>query len=74
MLSSALCPCLSAGLWSKVVWVSRVEFLWEHMKPADVSLPSFVTEHDTVLEDQPLHDYGVVGMKEVAVMNMQAPI
>ncbi len=39
-----------------------------------LSVPSFVSEHDSLLEEQPLLDYGVVAAKEVeAVPGMPAP-
>ncbi|KAL6746027.1 Sec14p-like lipid-binding protein [Haematococcus lacustris] len=62
--TAAVClgPWLSGGLWRKVNWVSRVEFLWDVVDKAALlpRLPEFVCEHDGVLEEQPLADYGIV--------------
>jgi len=71
-VSMAMCPWLSARLWSKVDWVRRVEFLWEAVLPVD--LPAFVTEHDALLEDEPLRDYGIVAHKELLMQQPGAPL
>ena len=47
------------SLYSKVTFVSRVEFLWEHMSEQEVEIPEFATRHDAKLEKYPLHDYGM---------------
>ncbi|KAG2441543.1 hypothetical protein HXX76_003164 [Chlamydomonas incerta] len=64
---AALGPLLSADFWRKIEWVSRVEFLWDHIPKKQLlpALPAYVAEHDALLEDQPLMDYGVVASKEV---------
>lgn len=47
------------GLWRKVHWVHRIEFLTDYWPSFPLQdLPSFVMGHDEVLEDQPLADYG----------------
>ncbi|KXZ51642.1 hypothetical protein GPECTOR_12g606 [Gonium pectorale] len=72
---AALGPLCSEDLWRKVEWVSRVEFLWEHVPKKQLALPDFVAEHDSVLEDQPLMDYGLVASKEVAqVPGLPGPV
>jgi hypothetical protein len=45
-------------------WVSRVEFLWEHVSRSVLAprLPAHVTAHDAELEEQPLADYGIVAV------------
>ncbi|XP_010941380.1 uncharacterized protein [Elaeis guineensis] len=49
----------SSGLYGKVRYVSRVEYLWERMRRGEVEVPEFVREHDEELEDRPLMDYGL---------------
>ncbi|PNG98986.1 Rho GTPase-activating protein 8, partial [Tetrabaena socialis] len=72
---AALGPLFSEALWRKVEWISRVEFLWDHIGKKQLAVPDFVAEHDSVLEDQPLMDYGVVATKEVnSLPGMPAPI
>ncbi|URD99289.1 family member [Musa troglodytarum] len=50
----------SAGLYGKLRYVSRLEFLWEHMRRGEVEVPEFVEDHDEELEHRPLMDYGLV--------------
>ncbi|OAY76043.1 Ganglioside-induced differentiation-associated protein 2, partial [Ananas comosus] len=49
----------SAGLYGKLKYVSRLEFLWEHMRKREVEIPEFVHDHDEELERRPLMDYGL---------------
>ncbi|KAG1359474.1 ganglioside-induced differentiation-associated protein 2-like, partial [Cocos nucifera] len=49
----------SSGLYGKVRYVSRVEYLWERLSKGEVEVPEFVREHDEELEDRPLMDYGL---------------
>ncbi|CAI6010299.1 unnamed protein product [Closterium sp. NIES-65] len=51
-------PWLSDSLYSRMVCVSRVEFLWEHIREDQVDLPDFCLAHDGKLEAHPLLDYG----------------
>uniref|UniRef100_A0A1D1XN92 Protein GDAP2 n=2 Tax=Anthurium amnicola TaxID=1678845 RepID=A0A1D1XN92_9ARAE len=51
----------SAGLYGKLRYVSRLEFLWEHMRKGEVEVPEFVYDHDEELEHRPLMDYGLDG-------------
>eukprot|EP00798_Chlamydomonas_sp_ICE-L_P001473 gene1473-32858_t len=67
-----VCPWFSSLLWRKIRWVSRIEFLWEYISKTNFKLPDFVVEHDNILEDQPLHDYGLVANKE-ALRGMGPP-
>ncbi len=61
--SWALMPLASPDLWSKLEWVARVEFLWaagfSKQQVLD-ALPQYVLEHDGILEEEPLVDYGIV--------------
>ncbi|XP_039137678.1 protein GDAP2 homolog isoform X2 [Dioscorea cayenensis subsp. rotundata] len=49
----------SSGLYGKVRYVSRLEFLWEHMRRGEIEIPEFVHDHDEELEHRPLMDYGL---------------
>ncbi|GLI69419.1 hypothetical protein VaNZ11_014028 [Volvox africanus] len=72
---AALGPLLTEALWRKVEWVSRVEFLWDHVHKKQLVIPEFVAEHDAILEDQPLMDYGVVATKEInSVPGLPGPV
>ncbi|XP_042384782.1 ganglioside-induced differentiation-associated protein 2-like isoform X2 [Zingiber officinale] len=50
----------SAGLYAKLKYVNRLEFLWEHMRRWEVEVPEFVLDHDDELERRPLMDYCLV--------------
>ncbi|KAG6546006.1 hypothetical protein Mapa_012669 [Marchantia paleacea] len=50
---------LSEGFYQKVVYISRVEFLVDHVKKGQVEVPEFVVQHDEDLENRPLMDYGL---------------
>ncbi|VAH85207.1 unnamed protein product [Triticum turgidum subsp. durum] len=50
---------LSGGLYWKIKYVSRLEYLWGDIKKGEVEIPDFVTEHDKILEHRPLTDYGI---------------
>lgn len=50
---------LSGGLYWKLKYINRVEFLWDHIKKGEIEIPEFVLEHDTLLENRPLMDYGI---------------
>jgi hypothetical protein len=57
-----LAPLAGRNLWSKLRYVSRVEFLWDVIDKRDGELPPMpdeVNDHDEILEQQPLADYGV---------------
>mmetsp|Transcript_3448 Transcript_3448/g.11293 ORF Transcript_3448/g.11293 Transcript_3448/m.11293 type:complete len:177 (-) Transcript_3448:115-645(-) len=46
--------------WNKLEFVARVEFLWDAVPQLALpALPDFITEHDAMLEGNPLLDYGV---------------
>lgn len=48
---------LSDGLYLKLNYVSRIEFLWDYIKQGQVEVPDFVFAHDKELEHRPLMDY-----------------
>ncbi|KAH7280076.1 hypothetical protein KP509_37G051300 [Ceratopteris richardii] len=41
---------LSEGLYHKLVYVSRLEFLWDYLKQGQVEVPDFVLDHDKELK------------------------
>ncbi|MBA0717248.1 hypothetical protein Golax_005084 [Gossypium laxum] len=49
----------SGGLYGKLRYVSRVDYLWEHVKRKEVEIPEFVYDHDEDLEYRPMMDYGL---------------
>ncbi|GER57194.1 ganglioside-induced differentiation-associatedprotein 2 [Striga asiatica] len=50
---------LSGGLYWKIKYVSRLQYLWQDVKQGEVEIPEFVQEHDDILEHRPLTDYGI---------------
>ncbi|XP_074584743.1 uncharacterized protein LOC141840602 [Curcuma longa] len=50
---------LSGGLYWKIKYVSRLQYLWDDIKKGQLEIPEFVQEHDNVLEHRPLTDYGI---------------
>ncbi|KAL3639003.1 hypothetical protein CASFOL_016910 [Castilleja foliolosa] len=48
-----------AGLYEKVKYVSRVEFLWCHIRQKGIEIPEFVHEFDEEMECRPTRDYGL---------------
>ncbi|PSS31213.1 hypothetical protein CEY00_Acc04509 [Actinidia chinensis var. chinensis] len=49
----------SGGLYSKLKYVSRLEFLWDHVRRSEMEMPEFVYDHDDELEYRPVTDYGL---------------
>ncbi|CAL1394379.1 unnamed protein product [Linum trigynum] len=49
----------SGGLYGKLKYISRLDYLWEHIRRHEVEIPEFVTDHDEDLEDRPMMDYGI---------------
>ncbi|KAL9239997.1 hypothetical protein vseg_014264 [Gypsophila vaccaria] len=50
---------LSANLYWKIKYVSRLQYLWDYIKKGEVEIPEFVKNHDDILENRPLTDYGI---------------
>ncbi|KAF3446852.1 hypothetical protein FNV43_RR12032 [Rhamnella rubrinervis] len=48
-----------AGLYKKLKYVNRLEFLWDHVRRNGMEIPEFVYEHDRELEYRPMLDYGL---------------
>jgi hypothetical protein len=51
----------SGGLYGKLRYVNRLDYLWEHVSRHKmvVPLPEFVSDHDEDLEYRPMMDYGL---------------
>ncbi|WCJ44309.1 SEC14 cytosolic factor family protein / phosphoglyceride transfer family protein [Euphorbia peplus] len=50
----------TGGLYGKLKYVTRLEFLWDHVRRKEIEMPEFVYEHDEELEDRPMvMDYGM---------------
>ncbi|CAN6246635.1 unnamed protein product [Urochloa humidicola] len=49
----------SSGLYEKLRYMSRLEYLWAHMDKAQLEVPDCVRHHDDELERRPLMDYGI---------------
>ncbi|CAL4884603.1 unnamed protein product [Urochloa decumbens] len=49
----------SSGLYDKLAYMSRLEYLWAHMDKAKLEVPDCVRDHDRELERRPLMDYGI---------------
>ncbi|XP_074306742.1 uncharacterized protein LOC141641988 [Silene latifolia] len=50
---------LSGNLYWKIKYVSRLQYLWDDVKKGEVEIPEFVKNHDNILENRPLTDYGI---------------
>ncbi|KAF4373606.1 hypothetical protein CsatB_016164 [Cannabis sativa] len=50
---------LSGGLYWKIKYISRLQYLWDDVKKEEIEIPEFVKSHDDVLEHRPLTDYGI---------------
>ncbi|CAI0435025.1 unnamed protein product [Linum tenue] len=51
----------TGGLYGKVKYVSRLEFMWEYVRKGEMEVPEFVKDHEEELEYRPLTtlDYGM---------------
>ena len=45
-------------LYGKLRYISRVDYLWEHVRRNEIEMPEFVYDHDDDLEYRPMMDYG----------------
>ncbi|KAK9125099.1 hypothetical protein Scep_013945 [Stephania cephalantha] len=50
---------LSGGVYWKIKYISRLQYLWEYVRKEEIEVPEFVKDHDDVLENRPLTDYGI---------------
>lgn len=52
----------TGGVYWKLNYVTRLEFLWEHVKRKEIEIPEFVYDHEEELDDyRPIMDYGMEG-------------
>ncbi|XP_066322275.1 uncharacterized protein [Miscanthus floridulus] len=49
----------SSGLYEKLRYMSRLEYVWAHIDKGQLEVPDCVREHDDELERRPLMDYGI---------------
>ncbi|CAK9178365.1 unnamed protein product [Ilex paraguariensis] len=49
----------SGGLYRKLKYVSRLEYLWDNVRKKEIEIPEFVYNHDQELEYYPMIDYGL---------------
>uniref|UniRef100_A0A0E0K3D8 CRAL-TRIO domain-containing protein n=1 Tax=Oryza punctata TaxID=4537 RepID=A0A0E0K3D8_ORYPU len=49
----------SSGLYEKLRYMSRLEYLWEHVSKGEMQVPECARRHDEELERRPLMDYGI---------------
>ncbi|MGS7457476.1 hypothetical protein ACT3J6_23350, partial [Mycobacterium tuberculosis] len=46
-------------MYEKLMYISRVDYLWEHVRRNEIDVPDFVLDHDEDLEYRPMMDYGM---------------
>lgn len=52
----------TGGVYWKMNYVTRLEFLWEHVKRKEIEIPEYVYDHEEELDDyRPMMDYGMEG-------------
>ncbi|KDP36859.1 hypothetical protein JCGZ_08150 [Jatropha curcas] len=49
----------SGGLYWKLKFLNRLEFLWDHVRRNEIEIPDFAYDHDEELEYRPTMDYGL---------------
>ncbi|GLT31308.1 hypothetical protein SLA2020_060520 [Shorea laevis] len=49
----------SGGLYWKLRYLNRLDFLWDHVRRKEMEIPEFVYDHDEELENRPMMDYGL---------------
>ncbi|XP_071707253.1 uncharacterized protein [Rutidosis leptorrhynchoides] len=49
----------TGGLYAKLNYVTRLAYLWEHVRRNAIEIPEFVCDHDEDLEYRPMMDYGL---------------
>ncbi|KAL5212460.1 hypothetical protein ABZP36_023307 [Zizania latifolia] len=49
----------SRRLYEKLRYMSRLEYLWEHVSKGEFEVPECARRHDDELERRPLMDYGI---------------
>ncbi|XP_019172268.1 PREDICTED: ganglioside-induced differentiation-associated protein 2-like [Ipomoea nil] len=48
----------TGGLYGKLRYVTRLAYLWDHVRRNAVEIPEYVHDHDADLEYRPMMDYG----------------
>nr|XP_008338006.1 ganglioside-induced differentiation-associated protein 2-like [Malus domestica] len=46
-------------VYEKLRYVSRLDYLWEHVRRSEIEVPDFVYDHDEDLDHRPMMDYGL---------------
>uniref|UniRef100_A0A0E0KTV5 CRAL-TRIO domain-containing protein n=1 Tax=Oryza punctata TaxID=4537 RepID=A0A0E0KTV5_ORYPU len=59
----------SSGLYGKLRYVSRLEYLWAHVRNGELDVPEVVRWHDDELERRPLMDYGIEASERCGVFD-----
>uniref|UniRef100_A0A0D9W858 CRAL-TRIO domain-containing protein n=1 Tax=Leersia perrieri TaxID=77586 RepID=A0A0D9W858_9ORYZ len=59
----------SSGLYGKLRYVSRLEYLWAHVPKGELDVPEVVRRHDDELERRPLMDYGIEASERCGVFD-----
>ncbi|KVI02959.1 protein GDAP2 homolog [Cynara cardunculus var. scolymus] len=49
----------TGGLYGKLKYVSRLDYLWDQIRRNAIEIPEFVRDHDEDLEYRPMMDYGL---------------
>lgn len=62
----------SSGLYEKLRYMSRLEYMWVHMDKGQLEVPDCVLEHDEELERRPLMDYGIEATESRCVYEYDA--
>ncbi|KAL3525213.1 hypothetical protein ACH5RR_013585 [Cinchona calisaya] len=47
----------TGGLYGKLKYISRLDYLWVHVKRMEIEIPEFVYDHDQDLEYRPMIDF-----------------
>ncbi|PON93984.1 CRAL-TRIO lipid binding domain containing protein [Trema orientale] len=64
----------SGGLYQKLNYVTRLEFLWDHVRRNEIEVPEFVYDHDEELEYRPMMDYGIESDHPTALSMVDSPL
>lgn len=49
----------SGRLYGKINYVSRLQFLWDHVRRTEMEIPKFAYDHDEELEYRPIMGFGL---------------
>ncbi|VAI59323.1 unnamed protein product [Triticum turgidum subsp. durum] len=59
----------SSGLYEKLRYMSRLEYLWAHIDKGELEVPECARRHDDELERRPLMDYGIEAADRCSVFD-----